>query len=75
MEPIGYFQRPNEEYVIVHRCCDCDFERFNRVAADDDFELVLSLPELPPRSSREIKAQRLQSEVGESTELDTDQIA
>jgi hypothetical protein len=75
MEPIGYFQRPNEEYVIIHRCCGCDFERFNRVAADDDFELVLSLPELAPRSSREIKAQRLQSEVGETAELDTDQIA
>jgi hypothetical protein len=73
MEPIGHFQRPNGEYVIVHRCFGCAFERFNRIAADDDFALVLSFPELSPRSSREIKAQRLQREGGE--EADTSQIA
>ena len=32
MEPVGRFQRPNEEYVIIHRCMGCDFERFNRIA-------------------------------------------
>lgn len=73
MEPIGYFQRPNGEHVIVHRCFGCEFERFNRIAADDDFELVLSLPELSPRSSREIKAQRVLGEDGE--EIDEGQIA
>lgn len=57
MQPIGYFQRPNGEYVLVHRCLGCDFERFNRIAADDNFELVLSLPELPARTSREAKVQ------------------
>lgn len=61
MEPTGRFQRPNGEYVIVHRCLDCDFERFNRIAADDDFDLVLALPEVPPRTSRDIKAQRLEA--------------
>jgi hypothetical protein len=61
MEPIGYFQRPNGEYVLVHHCLGCDFERFNRVAADDDFEMVLSLPELPPRTSREAKELRMQA--------------
>ncbi len=61
MQPIGYFQRPNGEYVLVHRCLGCDFERLNRIAADDDFDLVLSLPELPPQTSREMKAQRLQA--------------
>jgi len=30
----------------------CGFERFNRIAADDDFDLVLSLPELPARVAR-----------------------
>ena len=65
MEPIGYFQRPNEEYVLVHCCLGCDFERFNRIAADDDLEIVLSLAKLPPRSSREMKAQRLAEEIGE----------
>ncbi|HEU5382474.1 MAG TPA: RNHCP domain-containing protein [Ktedonobacteraceae bacterium] len=73
MEPIGHFQRPNEEYIIVHRCLDCGVERFNRIAADDDFDLVLSLPVLSPRTSREVKAQRAQEEIGE--EPDVDQIA
>lgn len=44
MEPSGSFQRRNGEHVLVHRCLGCGFERFNRIAADDDFELVLSLP-------------------------------
>lgn len=52
MQPIGAFQRPNGEHVVVHRCLGCGFERFNRIAADDDFDLVLSLPVLPPRSAR-----------------------
>jgi hypothetical protein len=52
MEPIGAFQRPNGEHVLVHRCVVCGFERFNRIAADDDFDLVLSLPVVPPRSAR-----------------------
>jgi RNHCP domain len=73
MEPIGSFQRPNGEYVIVHCCLDCGLERFNRIAGDDDFDLVLSLPVLPPRTSREVKTQRLQEEVGE--ESDNDQVA
>jgi hypothetical protein len=58
MEPVGYFQRPNGEYVVVHRCLGCEIERFNRIAADDDFDLVLSLAELPPRTRREIKARQ-----------------
>lgn len=77
MQPIGSFQRTNGEFVIVHRCLDCGFERFNRIAADDDFELVLSLPVLPPRTSREMKAQRLAEELGEEigNESDMNQIA
>ena len=49
MEPIGVFQRRNGEYVVVHRCLGCGFERFNRIAADDDLLLARSLPELAPR--------------------------
>jgi hypothetical protein len=52
MEPIGAFQRPNGEHVVVHHCLGCGFERFNRIAADDNFELVLALPILPARSAR-----------------------
>jgi hypothetical protein len=52
MAPIGAFQRPNGEHVLVHRCERCGFERFNRLGADDDFELTLSLPVVPPRTTR-----------------------
>ena len=68
MEPIGHFQRPNGEYVIVHTCLGCGFERFNRIAADDDFELVLSLPAQAPRTSREVKAQQLEALLEERQE-------
>ena len=51
MQPISAFQRPNGEHVIVHRCLRCGFERFNRIGADDDFDLVLALPVTPPRAA------------------------
>jgi hypothetical protein len=44
MAPIGAFVRRNGEHVVIHRCLTCRFERYNRIAADDYFELVLSLP-------------------------------
>jgi hypothetical protein len=56
MVPIGAFQRPNGEHVLVHRCERCGFERFNRLGADDDFELTLSLPVVAPRSARSADA-------------------
>ena len=68
MEPIGSFQRSNGEYVLVHCCLDCGLERFNRIAADDDFDLVLALPSLPPLTSSDVKAQRLEREVGEESD-------
>jgi len=68
MEPAGRFQRPNGEYVIVHRCLDCAFERFNRIAADDDFDLVLSLPEVPPRTSRDVRARQVEEYLAEGRE-------
>ncbi len=63
MEPIGSFQRPNGEYVLVHRCLGCGIERFNRIAADDDFDPVLTLPSLLPRTGREVKTQRWEDEL------------
>ena len=51
MEPIGVFERPNGEEVIVHRCVRCGFERFNRVGADDDEAQVAALPRVAPRSA------------------------
>jgi hypothetical protein len=68
MEPGGFFQRPNGEYVLVHYCLGCGEERFNRIAADDDFELLLSLPEQAPRTSREVKAQQLEAWLEEQQE-------
>lgn len=55
MAPLGAFQRQDGEHVIVHRCLACGIERFNRIAADDDFDLVLALPCVPPRTSRTAK--------------------
>lgn len=63
MEAIGSFQRPKGEHIIVHRCLGCGVERFNRIAADDDFELILALPMLPPRTSREMKELRWEREL------------
>lgn len=52
MEPVGVFERPNGEEVIVHRCQRCGYERFNRVGADDDEAAVAALPRVAPRSAR-----------------------
>lgn len=49
MMPVAYFIRPKGEVVVVHRCQVCGFERHCRVAADDDLDLVLSLPQVAPR--------------------------
>ncbi len=52
MAPIGRFERPDGEEVIVHRCERCGQERHNRVAADDSIGGVRDLPVVPPRHSR-----------------------
>ena len=71
MQPIGSFQRRNGEHVLVHRCLGCGFERYNRIAADDNFDLVLALPLLSPRTSSGIKAQCWEwSEVEQEFEFD-----
>lgn len=51
MAPIGRFERPNGEPVILHTCARCGFERYNRVAADDDWGRYLALPIVPARHS------------------------
>ena len=53
MAPEATFLRRNGEHVLVHRCLDCGFERANRIAADDDFVLVLRLPRIEARRARE----------------------
>jgi hypothetical protein len=49
MAPVGAFVRPNGEHTVVHRCFSCGIERHNRIAADDDFVLVLALPDVTRR--------------------------
>lgn len=49
MAPVGVFTRRTGEHVIVHRCEKCGFERFNRIAGDDDFDLVTKLSTVPTR--------------------------
>lgn len=46
MMPVGVFTRRNGEHALVHRCMGCGCERHNRIAADDDFAYVLSLPDV-----------------------------
>ncbi len=47
MPPIGVFTRRGGEYVLVHKCQKCNFERYNRIAGDDDFDLVTRLSTVP----------------------------
>ncbi len=46
MAPIGQFVRADGEHGLVHRCLSCGVQRQNRIAADDNFELVLALPDM-----------------------------
>ncbi|MHB8576994.1 MAG: RNHCP domain-containing protein [Dehalococcoidia bacterium] len=59
MAPIGVFTRPKGEHVVLHRCLDCGIERHNRVAADDDFTLILRLDLVEPRVGGRKRAPRL----------------
>ncbi len=52
MAPVGVFARPNGEQVLVHRCLGCGFERYNRVAADDDAAAIMRLPVVGQRTGR-----------------------
>jgi hypothetical protein len=58
MAPVAVFTRVNGEYVLVHRCLACGFERHNRIAADDDFDLVLALPAVDRPQRRDVDQER-----------------
>lgn len=61
MAPIGHFVRPNGEYGLVHHCLVCGVKRHNRIAADDDFDLVLDLPDItdwPPDQTEAVEASK-----------------
>jgi hypothetical protein len=46
MAPIGAFTQVNGEVSLIHRCVACGVERRNRLAADDDYDLAISLPDM-----------------------------
>jgi len=52
MQPIGVFTRRTGEYVLVNKCLKCGFKRYNRIAGDDDFDLITSLSTLPLKKLR-----------------------
>ncbi len=43
MEPIGVTTKSGGEYTLVHKCTTCGFQRLNRVAGDDDSDLLTKL--------------------------------
>ncbi|MCL4397456.1 RNHCP domain-containing protein [Patescibacteria group bacterium] len=43
MEPVAVTTRRTGEFVLTHRCVKCGFERFNRIAGDDDFAKITEL--------------------------------
>lgn len=51
MEPIGV-ELKHGEYVILHRCVLCGFEKRNKMAKDDNFEAVLRLSNRPIKKSK-----------------------
>ena len=63
MAPVGLYARTSGEQVIVHQCLGCGFERFNRVAADDNPLAVmrLALVDPPGVEYRQIDTEQLAS--------------
>ncbi len=47
MDPIGIWVKEDGEWAIIHRCRKCGFVRTNRVAADDNEVLLLTMAALP----------------------------
>ena len=43
MKPVGAVRKNDGEMFIVHQCQGCGFVSKNRIAGDDDEEIVLSL--------------------------------
>lgn len=47
MEPISVWVKGNGEWALIHRCSSCGTMHSNRIAADDDAILLMSLAEKP----------------------------
>lgn len=48
MIPLGKFYKEDGEEVLIHKCDRCGVLKKNRIAGDDSFKLVESLPVLDP---------------------------
>jgi hypothetical protein len=47
MEPVAVWIRKGGEWAIIHRCCTCGKLSSNRIAADDNEMLLMSLAVRP----------------------------
>lgn len=47
MDPISVWVRKNGEWALIHRCRTCGFVRLNRIAADDNPTLLMSIAVKP----------------------------
>jgi hypothetical protein len=47
MRPMGIMTKSRGEFTILHECEKCGFERKNRVAGDDDNQLLTKLAGIP----------------------------
>ena len=65
MEPISIYVRPDGEWALIHRCKKCGELKINRIAADDNEYLLLSLAckPLAIRLSRSVLYQHLSARI------------
>lgn len=47
MDPIGIWVRKNDEWAIIHRCRACGVLHANRIAADDNQDLLMTIATKP----------------------------
>lgn len=50
MDPIGVWVRDNGEWALIHRCRSCGVLSSNRIAADDNEEMLMSIANKPLKS-------------------------
>ncbi len=46
MEPLGV-ELKSEEYIILHHCVKCGFEKRNKASKDDSFDVILQFMSQP----------------------------
>ena len=51
MEPVGV-ELEGGEYTILHRCISCGFEKRNKMAKNDNFDVILQLSSRPTKRQK-----------------------